>query len=150
MESKLTRKQSYALLIEVLDETMRILPPTVPTFTKLKMYDAPILNLREKKQMTTFTSDDREEAYKKMHEDVVPIPFAGWVNTAPPHIVDSGASVMGMDANELADSIDKYLDSILEEAIHPIEDVLNQSITMLRQQKAEIDAWKRKYGNMST
>jgi len=23
-----------------------------------------------------------------------PIPFAGWVNTAPPHIVDSGASVM--------------------------------------------------------
>ena len=100
--------------------------------------------------MTTFTSDDREEAYKKMHEDVVPIPFAGWVNTAPPHIVDSGASVMGMDANELADSIDKYLDSILEEAIHPIEDVLNQSITMLRQQKAEIDAWKRKYGNMST
>jgi hypothetical protein len=24
----------------------------------------------------------------------VPIPFAGWVNTAPPHIVDSGASVM--------------------------------------------------------
>jgi hypothetical protein len=23
-----------------------------------------------------------------------PIPFAGWVNTSPPHIVDSGASVM--------------------------------------------------------
>jgi hypothetical protein len=44
--------------------------------------------------MTTFTSDDREEAYKKINEDVVPIPFAGWVNTAPPHIVDSGASVM--------------------------------------------------------
>ena len=44
--------------------------------------------------MTTFTSDDREEAYKKINEDVVPIPFAGWVNTSPPHIVDSGASVM--------------------------------------------------------
>ena len=53
--------------------------------------------------MTTFTSDDREEAYKKIveaapfqpgYEDAVPIPFAGWVNTAPPHIVDSGASVM--------------------------------------------------------
>jgi hypothetical protein len=23
-----------------------------------------------------------------------PIPFAGWVNTSPPHIVDSGASVI--------------------------------------------------------
>jgi hypothetical protein len=50
--------------------------------------------------MTTFTSEDREEAYKKIleeapnqPEDVVPIPFAGWVNTSPPHIVDSGASV---------------------------------------------------------
>ena len=61
--------------------------------------------------MTTFTSDDREEAYKKIlaeapahigYEDAVdpvalnvePIPFAGWVNASPPHIVDSGASVM--------------------------------------------------------
>jgi hypothetical protein len=104
MESKLTRKQSYALLIEVLDETMRILPPTVPTFTKLKMYDAPILNLRGKKQMTTFTSDDREEAYKKMYEDIVPIPFAGWVNTAPPHIVDSGASVMAKENDKTDDT----------------------------------------------
>ena len=89
--------RNLALLIEVLDEAMRILPPTVPSFTKLKMYDAPILNLRGKKQMTTFTSEDREEAYKKMHEDVVPIPFAGWVNTAPPHIVDSGASVIAKE-----------------------------------------------------
>jgi len=23
-----------------------------------------------------------------------PIPFAGWVNTSPPHVVDSGASVI--------------------------------------------------------
>ena len=61
--------------------------------------------------MTTFTSDDREEAYKKILEeapthigyedavdpvalDIEPIPFVGWVNTSPPHIVDSGASVM--------------------------------------------------------
>jgi hypothetical protein len=61
--------------------------------------------------VTTFTSDDREEAYKKIlaeapahigYEDAVdpvalnvePIPFVGWVNTSPPHIVDSGASVM--------------------------------------------------------
>jgi len=47
-----------------------------------------------------------------------------------------------MNANELADSIDKYLDSILDDAIHPIEDVLNESITMLRQQQAEIEALK--------
>jgi hypothetical protein len=47
--------------------------------------------------MTTFTSDDREEEYKKIlaeapnqpgYEDAVPIP------ASPPHIVDSGASVM--------------------------------------------------------
>jgi hypothetical protein len=39
--------------------------------------------------MTTFTSDDRKEAYKKIveaapnqpgYEDAVPIPFAGWVS----------------------------------------------------------------------
>jgi hypothetical protein len=53
--------------------------------------------------MTTFTSDDREEEYKKIveaapfqpgYEDAMPIPFAGWVNASPPHIVDSGASVI--------------------------------------------------------
>jgi hypothetical protein len=43
--------------------------------------------------MTTFTTEDRENAYKEKI-DVEPIPFAGWVNTAPPHIVDSGASVI--------------------------------------------------------
>jgi len=92
--------KNLALLIEVLDETIRILPPTVPTFTKLKLYDAPISNLRGKKKMTTFTTEDREEAYKEKI-DVEPIPFAGWVNTSPPHIVDSGASVM---TKELTDA----------------------------------------------
>jgi hypothetical protein len=51
--------------------------------------------------MTTFTSGDREEAYKKIleeapnqpgYEDAVPI--TEQVNASPPHIVDSGASVM--------------------------------------------------------
>jgi hypothetical protein len=51
--------------------------------------------------MTTFTSGDREEAYKKIleeapnqpgYEDAVPIDVQ--VNASPPHIVDSGASVM--------------------------------------------------------
>jgi hypothetical protein len=51
--------------------------------------------------MTTFTSGDREEAYKKIleeapnqpgYEDAVPIDVQ--LNASPPHIVDSGASVM--------------------------------------------------------
>lgn len=59
--------------------------------------------------MTTFTSDDREEEYKKIladapnqpgYEDAVPIP------ASPPHIVDSGASVMGINAYELADYLE--------------------------------------------
>ena len=88
--------------------------------------------------MTTFTSDDREEAYKKIveaalyqpgYEDAVPIPFAGWVNTAPPHIVDSGASVIEMNANQLADFVE----------ISKPDDKAHQMIaTMLRQQQAEI------------
>jgi hypothetical protein len=39
-----------ALLIEVLDEAMRILPPTVPSFTKLKIYE-PLPNLRRKQRV---------------------------------------------------------------------------------------------------
>ena len=41
--------RNMALLIEVLDEAMRILPPTVPSFTKLKLYE-PILNIRRGKR----------------------------------------------------------------------------------------------------
>jgi hypothetical protein len=64
--------------------------------------------------MTTFTTNDREEAYKKIlkdapnqpgYEDAVPIPFAGWVNASPP--VDSGASVMEVNAYELADQLEQ-------------------------------------------
>ena len=43
--------------------------------------------------MTTFTTEDREHAFGAAI-NVEPIPFAGWVNASPPHIVDSGASVM--------------------------------------------------------
>ena len=42
--------RNLALLIEVLDEAMRLLPPTVPSFTKLKIYDEPIPNLRRRKR----------------------------------------------------------------------------------------------------
>lgn len=51
MESKVTRRQSHALLIEVIDEAMRLLPPTIPTFTKLKIYDEPIPNIRRTKRI---------------------------------------------------------------------------------------------------
>ncbi|OBQ42591.1 MAG: hypothetical protein AN484_16825 [Aphanizomenon flos-aquae WA102] len=46
--------------------------------------------------MTTFTTEDRILAEKNgsFTVNVEPIPFAGWINTSPPHIVNSGASVM--------------------------------------------------------
>jgi hypothetical protein len=46
--------------------------------------------------MTTFTTEDRILAEKdgSLTFNVEPIPFAGWISTSPPHIVDSGASVM--------------------------------------------------------
>ena len=62
--------------------------------------------------MTTFTSDDREEAYKKIvdaapnqpgYEDAVPIPFAGWVDTSPPHIVDLTDEQIGWFAKAYTD-----------------------------------------------
>jgi len=86
--------------------------------------------------MTTFTSDDREEAYKKINEDVVPIPFAGWVNTAPPHIVDSGASVKELSANDLAKWIED--ENVVDIMFTPQEHYRGLVATMLRQQQAEI------------
>jgi hypothetical protein len=41
--------RNLALLIEVLDEAMRLLPPTIPSFTKLKTYE-PLPNLRRRKR----------------------------------------------------------------------------------------------------
>ena len=71
--------------------------------------------------MTTFTSDDREDEYKKIlaeapnqpgYEDAVPIPFAGWVSASPPHIVDSGASVMTKELTD--DEIQELIDYVAE------------------------------------
>jgi hypothetical protein len=52
--------------------------------------------------MTTFTTEDRIMAEKdgSLTFNVEPIPFAGWVTTSPPHIVDSGASVMIKDLTD--------------------------------------------------
>jgi hypothetical protein len=83
--------------------------------------------------MTTFTSDDREEEYKKIveaapyqpgYEDAVPI-------TSPPHIVDSGASLMEMNANELADKLESFW-------LTKNDDLLAKAVVMIRQQQAEI------------
>jgi hypothetical protein len=72
--------------------------------------------------MTTFTSDDREEEYKKIvaaapnqpgYEDAVPIPFAGWVDASPPHIVDSGASVEINFLRGYVSDLEKGLESSL-------------------------------------
>jgi hypothetical protein len=83
--------------------------------------------------MTTFTTEDREHAFGATI-NVEPIPFVGWVNTAPPHIVDSGASVMGRNAYELAieRANNPYLDP---EANAQDFKVLAEA---LRQQQAEI------------
>jgi hypothetical protein len=63
--------------------------------------------------MTTFTTEDRENAVG-VTINVEPIPFAGWVNTAPPHVVDSGASVMEIDLlRQYVSELEKALESSL-------------------------------------
>jgi hypothetical protein len=97
--------------------------------------------------MTTFTSDDREEAYKKIvaeapnqpgYEDAVPIP------ASPPHVVDSGASVMGMTSNELvhkletAKSISEVARLVKEEVI-PMLDHQQAEISLLREYVCQLE-----------
>lgn len=105
--------------------------------------------------MTTFTTDDREEAYKKIvaeapnqpgYEDAVPIPFAGWVNTSPPHIVDSGASVMDKPVAWMASN--ELLFSVVEDDIHhiplythPVKTLTDEEIWELAQPHGDL-AWQ--------
>jgi hypothetical protein len=101
--------------------------------------------------MTTFTSDDREEEYKKIveaapyqpgYEDAVPIPFAGWVNMSPPHIVDSGASVMDelTEAGHIIGVLREQICqqqaeiSLLQEYVCQLEEGLNSSINLNKAQ----------------
>jgi hypothetical protein len=65
--------------------------------------------------MTTFTTEDRIIAEKNgsVTINVEPIPFAGWVNTAPPHIVDSGASVEIDLLRQYVSELEKALESSL-------------------------------------
>jgi hypothetical protein len=73
--------------------------------------------------MTTFTTEDRIHAEKdgSFTINVEPIPFAGWVNTSPPHIVDSGASVMD---NESASVEIKFLRQYIAELERALESSL--------------------------
>jgi hypothetical protein len=94
--------------------------------------------------MTTFTSDDREEEYKKIlaeapnqpgYEDAVPIPFDGCVNASPPHIVDSGASV-GINVQDLANKLESFW-------LTKNDDLLTKVVDMLRMQEGELtEAWR--------
>jgi hypothetical protein len=88
--------------------------------------------------MTTFTSEDREEEYKKIiaaapyqpgYEDAVPM-------TSPPHIVDSGASVKELSAHDLANWIED--ENVVDIMFTPQEHYRGLVATMLRQQQAEI------------
>ena len=49
MDAIITRRKSHALIIEVIDEALRLLPPTIPVFTKLKIYDEPTPKLQPRK-----------------------------------------------------------------------------------------------------
>ena len=69
--------------------------------------------------MTTFTSDDREEAYKKITEETKALEkgleFFKQLkgdNASPPHIVDSGASVMVKDLTD--EEIQELIDYVAE------------------------------------
>ena len=70
--------------------------------------------------MTTFTSDDREEAYKKIveaapnqpgYEDAVPIPFAGWVSN---DLTDQ--EIMELWVKHLLDDIPVFARAVIRKA----------------------------------
>ena len=67
--------------------------------------------------MTTFTTEDR-------------------INASPPHIVDSGASVKELSANDLAKWIED--ENVVDIMFTPQEHYRGLVATMLRQQQAEI------------
>jgi hypothetical protein len=109
--------------------------------------------------MTTFTSDDREEEYKKIlaeapnqpgYEDAVPTPTEDIKalekgleffkklkgdNTSPPHIVDSGANI-GINVQDLANKLESFW-------LTKNNDLLTKVVDMLRMQEVELaEAWR--------
>ena len=65
--------RNMALLIEVLDEAMRLLPPTVPSFTKLKLYE-PILNIRREPRVDAHGLKTRRSSHAGKKSPWVDIP----------------------------------------------------------------------------
>jgi hypothetical protein len=60
-------------LIEVLDEALRLLPPTVPAFTKIKVYE-PILNIRREPRVDAHGLKTRRSSHAGKKSPWVDIP----------------------------------------------------------------------------
>ena len=80
--------------------------------------------------MTTFTTEDRiiAEQNGSVTINVEPIPFAGWVNTSPPHIVDSGASVMN---NDQLYFYNRGFNDCLAKGLNPVKELTDDEIADL-------------------
>jgi hypothetical protein len=66
-------RRGRKLLIEVLDEALRLLPPTIPTFNKLKIYE-PISNLRRAKRVDAHGLKTRRSSHAGKKSPWVDIP----------------------------------------------------------------------------
>jgi hypothetical protein len=88
--------------------------------------------------MTTFTSDDREEEYKKILKETQALEKGlkffkklKGDNASPPHIVDSGASVMTKELTD--DEIQELIDYVAEKPTN--EDLYDFARAILRKAK---------------
>jgi hypothetical protein len=88
--------------------------------------------------MTTFTSDDREEEYKKILKETKALEKGlkffkklKGDNASPPHIVDSGASVMTKELTD--DEIQELIDYVAEKPTD--EDLYDFARAILRKAK---------------
>jgi hypothetical protein len=88
--------------------------------------------------MTTFTSDDREEEYKKILKETQALEKGlkffkklKGDNASPPHIVDSGASVMTKELTD--DEIQELIDYVAEKPTD--EDLYDFARAILRKAK---------------
>jgi hypothetical protein len=66
-------RYGHKLLLEVLDEALRLLPPTVPSFTKLKTYES-IPNLRRAKRVDAHGLKTRRSSHAGKKSPWVDIP----------------------------------------------------------------------------
>ena len=98
--------------------------------------------------MTTWTSEDKEQAYKKIleeapahigYEDAVDpvalnVESAEWVNASPPHIVNTGASYEPIPFAGLIALQDKEdTEQMLREQLHVVQAECQRLQAILRQ-----------------